>query len=62
MELYFKTKINSNGNDRRLCVDLDNKTIKVEYSCSNSADYIIVSLKDIRALRDKFNEYGYKEI
>jgi hypothetical protein len=62
MELYFKTKINKNGNDRRLCVDLDNKTIKVGYSCSNSADYVIVTLTEIRALRDKFTQNGYKEV
>ena len=62
MELYFKTKINTNGNDRRLCVDLDNKIIKTGYSCSNSADYIIVSLQEIRDLKDKFKENGYKEV
>ena len=62
MELYFKTKVTLNGNVYRLCVDLDNKIIKTGYSCSSCGDYVVISLKEMRELKEKFKENGYKEL
>lgn len=62
MELYFKTKINKVGNTYRLCIDLDSKIIKTGYSCSSCGDYIVITRQEMRQLKEKFKENGYKEI
>ena len=60
MELYFKTKLDRNGNIYRLNIDLDNKIIRTQ--CSYCGDYIVVTRKKMRDLKEKFKENGYKEI
>ncbi len=60
MELYFKTKLDRNGNIYRLNIDLDNKTIRTQ--CSSCGDYIVITRQEMRQLKEKFKENGYKEI
>ena len=60
MELYFKTKLDRNGNIYRLNIDLDNKTIRTQ--CSSCGDYIVITRKEMRDLKEKFKNEGYREI
>lgn len=62
MELYFKTKTNKIGNTYRLSINLDNKTMATGYSCRISGDYVVITLKEMRELKEKFKNEGYKEV
>lgn len=58
MKLYFKTKININGNNNIFIVDLDNKTYSTQYK---SGDYVILTRKELDMLKMQFKNNGYKE-
>lgn len=64
MALYFKTKVNKNGNIYRLWVDLDTKTLKSGYGCYAYSDtpYIIITKRELDQLKAEFKKHGYKEV
>lgn len=62
MELYFKTELNRNGNQKRLVVDLNAREMRTDFSCPLSGDYIVISRDDMSKLKELFREDLYKEV
>lgn len=64
MALYFKTKVNKNGNIYTLWVDLDAKLLKAGYGCQHYTDtpYIIITKRKLDELKNEFKKHEYKEI
>lgn len=59
--LQFRTKRDVNGNSLSLVIDMENKMFSW---CNHwiSEDFVTVSRKDIRAMKEQLKWFGYKEL
>ena len=61
-KIYFRTKLDKNGNNYYLTVDLENKTINRDYNLSKHKDDCIElnSRRELNKATDFFKNAGFK--
>ena len=61
-KIYFRTKLDKNGNNYYLTVDLENKTINRDYNLSKYKDDCIElnSRRELNKATDFFKNAGFK--
>ena len=63
MKLYFKTKVNRNGNDKRINIDLEHKTYtRGSKTKCYGVEYIKIKSKDFNMLINNLKENGFVEV